>query len=196
MNTQSAAARGFTLLELLVALAVFGFLLAGLGQTVRFGLAAWRTEAHQDERKADLEAVDRSLRAIIENLKPGTNAAQPTVTGSATTLTGVTRLRVPGSGLVPVEIEAGLALSGNRLVLRWRPFHHADPLRPPPAPQETELMNGVARVTLGYWQRPGVWLAAWKEPDLPLLVRIHLTFTGENPPRWPDLVVAPLLSRP
>ena len=35
---------GFTLLEILVALTVLGFLLAGLAQGVHFGLLAWGTE--------------------------------------------------------------------------------------------------------------------------------------------------------
>jgi general secretion pathway protein J len=188
--------RGFTLLEILVVLAVFGLLLAGLSQTVRFGLLAWRQEARMSGGKTDLEAVDRSLRAIIENFVPADEAARSAIVGTSNELTGVTRLRVPGSGLEAIPIEAGLAVSGTRLVLRWRPYHHGDPLRPPSPPQETELVNGVARLAISYWQSAGIWTSAWKQPELPLLIRLHLTFTGEHPVRWPDIVVAPLLSRP
>jgi general secretion pathway protein J len=187
---------GFTLLEILVALAVFGFLLLGLSQTVRFGLVAWHQEARLSDGKTDLEAVDRSLRQIIENLTPADEGARTAIEGSATALTGRTRLRVPGSGLDAIPIEAGLAVSGTRLVLRWRPYHHGEPLRAAPPPQETELMSGVARLGISYWQSSGVWASAWKEPELPLLIRLRVTFTGEHPPRWPDIVVAPLLSRP
>nr|WP_294555434.1 prepilin-type N-terminal cleavage/methylation domain-containing protein [uncultured Rhodopila sp.] len=188
--------RGFTLLEILVALAVFGFLLLGLSQTVKFGLVAWHQEARMDDGKTDLEAVDRSLRQIIENLAPADEAARAAINGSASALTGRTRLRVPGSGLEAIPVEAGLAVSGTRLVLRWRPYHHGEPLQPAPPPQETELMSGVARLAISYWQSSGVWASSWKEPELPLLIRLRVTFTGEHPPRWPDIVVAPLLSRP
>ena len=194
MTARKAA--GFTLLEMLVALAVFGFLLAGLSQTVRFGLAAWRQDIRMADRKTDLEAVERSLRSIVENLAPGDDAARPPIDGSADRLTGVTRLRVPGSGLLPVRIEAGLAVSGNRLVLRWRPHRHAQSLGPEPASQETELAGGVARLGISYWRPTGVWASSWREPDLPSLIRFHVTFEGESAPRWPDIVVAPLLSRP
>jgi general secretion pathway protein J len=187
---------GFTLLEILVALAVFGFLLLGLSQTVRFGLVAWRQEARMDDGKTDLEAVDRSLRQIIENLAPADEAARTSIDGSSAALTGRTRLRVPGSGLDAIPVEAGLAVSGTRLVLRWRPYHHGEPLRAVPPAQETELMSGVARLAISYWQSSGVWASSWKEPELPLLIRLRVTFTGEHPPRWPDIVVAPLLSRP
>jgi general secretion pathway protein J len=184
------------LLEILVAMAVCGFLLVGLGQTLRFGLTAWRQQASLSNGKTDLEAVDRTLRSIIQNLAPGEATDRPAVVGSADSLTGLTVLRVPGAGLTPTPIEAGLALSGSRLVLRWRPYHHGDPLRPPPPPQETELIGGVARAGFAYWRPSGVWSSAWSEPDLPSLVRIRLTFAGEHPTRWPDIVVAPLLSRP
>jgi general secretion pathway protein J len=170
--------------------------LVGLSQTVRFGLTAWRQDARMSEGKTDLEAVDRTLRSIIENLAPGADPAQPAIDGSAAALTGVTELRVPGSDASPVRVEAGLAVSGRRLVLRWRPYHHWVSLAPAPPPMETELMNGVASLRIAYWQRTGVWGADWHEPDLPLLIRIHVTFAGENAPRWPDIVLAPLLSRP
>jgi general secretion pathway protein J len=186
---------GFTLLEMLVALVVFGFLLAGLSQTVRFGLAAWQQDARLSGGKADLEAVDRTLRSVVENLIPGGDAARSSIEGTANTLTGVTRLRLPGSGLTPVRVEAGLAVSGARLVLRWRPDHHRVPFLPQP-PAETELMDGIAGLGIEYWRPPGMWVSQWHEPDLPLLIRFRLTFAGSPAPRWPDIVVAPLLSRP
>jgi general secretion pathway protein J len=187
---------GFTLLEMLIALAVFGFLLVGLSQTVRFGLTAWQQDARLSEAKTDLEAVDRTLRSVIENLAPGDDAGQTSIDGSAETLTGVTRLRLPGAGLLPIPADAGLAVNRGRLVLRWRPYHHGAALKPLPPPVETELIVGVAHLAIAYWRSPGVWVSRWHEPDLPALIRLHLTFAGPSSPRWPDIIVAPLLSRP
>jgi general secretion pathway protein J len=190
------AVSGFTLLEMVVALAVFGFLLVGLSQTVRFGLTAWRQDARLSDNKTDLEAVERSLRSMVENLTPGDDQARLPIEGSADALTGLTLLRIPGADLTPIRVEAGVALSGTRLVMRWRPHHRGVPLGPPPPPAETELVSGVARLRIEYWQSPGIWVPRWREPDLPLLIRFRLSFAGSEPPRWPDIIVAPLLSRP
>ena len=51
-----------------MALAVFGFLLLGLSQTVRFGLLAWRQEARMDEEKPIWR---RSTAACANHREPG-----------------------------------------------------------------------------------------------------------------------------
>ena len=183
---------GFTLLEILVVLAIFGFLLVGLNQTVRFGLTAWRQQARLSEEKTDLEAVSRAVRNIVENLAPGDGSARLPIVGTAESLTGVTLLRVPGRAAIPQQIEAGLAVSGNRLVLRWRPYHHGVPLGSSASPMETVLQDGVARMGIEYWQPSGTWTSVWTGAELPLLIRIRLSFLGAE--HWPDIVVAPLLS--
>lgn len=189
-------ADGFTLPEVIVALAVFGFLLVGLSQTVRFGLTAWQQEARISDGKTDLEAVDRTLRTIVENLAPGDEAGRSSIEGSAETLTGVTRMRLPGAGLSPEPVEAGLAVSGGRLLLRWRRHHPWVAFAPPPLPAETELIGDVGRLQIGYWKPPGVWVSSWHEPDLPMLIRFRVIFAGTNAPHWPEIVVAPMLTRP
>jgi general secretion pathway protein J len=187
---------GFTLLEMLVALAVFGFLLVGISQTVQFGLIAWHQETRLSGGKADLEAVDRTLRSVVENLVPQQDPSRASIYGTPDTMAGVTRLRVPGSGLQAVPIGVALAVSGNRLVLRWLPYQHRVPFVPPSPPNETDIVEGVARLRVEYWQSPGVWVSSWREPDLPLLIRFRVILSGGNPQRWPDIIVAPLLSRP
>src|SRR3954468_15743543 len=187
---------GFTLLEILVALAVFGLLLVGLSRTVGFGLTAWRQDARVSGRTTDLEAVDRALRSVVENLAPGEEAGSPPIDGAGTSVTGLTQLRLPGPDLAPVPVEAGLAVSGSRLVLRWRPYRHAMALGPQPRPDEPVLIGGVAGLAIAYWRAPGMWVSQWHDPNLPLLIRFQVTFAGPSATRWPDIVVAPLLSRP
>jgi general secretion pathway protein J len=56
---------GFTLVEVLVALAVLGVVLAGVAQGVRFGLSAWDRQSAMLSAYAELDAVDRTLRALL-----------------------------------------------------------------------------------------------------------------------------------
>ena len=62
---------GFTLLEILVALVVLGFLLLGLAEGVRFGLRAWDTETRLVDRGADMDAMERVMRHAIVAADPG-----------------------------------------------------------------------------------------------------------------------------
>src|SRR5580693_8593167 len=72
---QSALARrrksaGFTLVELLVALALFSLLTLALFGSVRFGTAAWaRVTSHAEENDASIHAQDL-LRHLIEDAYP------------------------------------------------------------------------------------------------------------------------------
>jgi general secretion pathway protein J len=189
---------GFTLLELLVVVVVFGLLLVTLTQGFHFGLLAWRTEARAANTDADLSEVDLTLRHLVEAMDPGRQeAAQPTMLGGHNEMTFVTELPAAGGTLPPRPAEVTLLVDAqHRLILRWRPYLHADYLRPPPPPVDTELLRGVSRMELAFWQRSGGWTATWQTPELPTMIRIHLQFVDGDPRHWPDLVMAPRLDRP
>ena len=72
---------GFTLLEIMVALVVFGFLLAGLIQGVQFGLRAWNGQTALIAQRGDLDAVDTTLRGLIESMDPGSATEAPNIVG-------------------------------------------------------------------------------------------------------------------
>lgn len=186
--------RGFTLLEILVALAVLGFLMLGLAQGTRFGLSAWDSQARQLARSGDLDVADRALRRIVTQLVPTDDVRQPGLRGTAQSLEAVTEL--PTAAALPTrQAVVGLGVDRlGRLVLRWTPYLHARRLGPPPAPQESELLRGLQRIDLAYWSA-GAWVGAWARPELPELVRIRLVFARGDARRWPDIVAAPMRER-
>ena len=57
---------GFTLLEIIVAVVVLGFVLAGLVQATRFGINAWDVQTRLTDNAAEMERLDRVLRLIVE----------------------------------------------------------------------------------------------------------------------------------
>jgi general secretion pathway protein J len=186
---------GFTLLEILVALAVFGMLAVGLQQSMRFSQLARNSAARTTTANDAFDGVDRTLRHLIMQLHPGTDTSPAPFAGSPERLAFVSTL--PGQPDMPARrVEATLSVDrDHRLVLRWRPYLHATSLQPAPFTQ-TELLRGVDHMEVAFWQPESGWLAAWQSADLPALVRIRLVFVQPTQRRWPDLVAAPALDRP
>lgn len=188
---------GFTLLELLVALAVFGLLLAGLSGGVRYGMLAWESQVRLASRHEDLDAVDRTLRHMIAVIDPGDATDAAPFSATRDRLDFITALPDGAGTMLAQPIEAALLVdAAHRLVLRWRPWLHVEQLRPAAAPTETELLRGVSRLELAFWQPRGGWVAAWGSVDLPSLIRIRVIFPPGDPRHWPDIVAAPALDRP
>lgn len=194
MNRRDA---GFTLLEILVALVVLGFLMLGLSQGTRFGLQALTAQGRLLDERAELDAVDRTLRRLIERMDPGGPNQAPKIEGGRGALAFTSELPAAASGAARLA-DVAVMLNGGRLVLRWTPRVNAVRFGPPPAPQEAELLRGVERLDLAYWPPPPAsgWVDAWTEESLPQLVRIRLVFPQGDRRRWPDIVAAPLRERP
>jgi general secretion pathway protein J len=186
---------GFTLIEVLVALVVLGFVVVGLGQGIRFGLLAWNKATSTTGTREAFDAVDSTLRHLIEHTDPGNETEPPQFDGSSDRLAFISRLP-DMSGMATNRVEAALGVdSQHRLVLRWRPYLHAKRLRPPQF-NETELLAGVAGLQLSFWAPGDGWITTWKAAELPAMVRVRLEFTAPGQRRWPDIVAAPDLDRP
>ena len=188
---------GFTLLEVLVALTVLGFLMLGLGQGLRFGLGALDSQARLLGRSGDLDIADRALRRVVTQLIPTGDDLLPGLRGTANRFEAVTEL--PATAALPAR-QAIVALGvdrAGRLVLRWTPYLPARRLGPPPPPQESELLRNLDRVEIAYWSAAGggAWLSAWTRTELPELVRIRLVFARGDTRHWPDIVAAPMRER-
>lgn len=190
-------ATGFTLLELMVALVVVGFILVGLAQGMHFGLLAWGGETRLAARNLDLDTFDTTLRHLIEGADPGGDLEPAPFVGSSDRLGCITALPNALGPTPHRRIQAMLLVdSQHRLMLRWRPYVHAKPLRPLPAPTDTELLSNVARLRIAYWRPGGGWLGTWQGSDLPTLVRVRVEFASGDARHWPDIVAAPRLDRP
>jgi len=200
--------RGFTLLELLVALTVFGLLMVGLSQGLRTGFALWRGQTQRLSEDSELDSSARVLRQLLTDIPtilrngvvlPGMGPAAIGMNGTADSLAFVGDLPT-GLGTIR-RADMRIELRGDRLLLRWTPHRHEVAVEPRPPPQETELLRGVARLDIAYWGRPSIgqpaiWLDSWHGPALPQLIRLRLQFPSGDPRRWPDLIVAPQLWGP
>ncbi len=187
---------GFTLLEILVALVVLGLVLAGLAQGTRFGLRVAERQSATIAADADLDATERVLRGLIEQMDPGslTSAALLDAGPGSLSFTANLAAVAPGLGIGEADVALGVT-PDHRLVLRWTPHLHATRLAAAPAGTETTLLTGVQRMEFAYCCQDGQFVVAWPEKTLPALVRISLTFPGGGRQAWPPIVVAPMRMR-
>ena len=185
---------GFTLVEIIAALVIFGFLIAGLAQGVRFGLTAWRLQTETVARDTDLDITARTLTALLTAIAPVGPGDPPSVVGHANGLAFTTTLPVR-IGTPPTNLaDARLADDNGKLVLDLVPHLHAQRLVPAPNPTRIVLASGVDKLSIDYWRRSdGHWLTEWKSTQPPQLVRVTVDLSGGR--HWSPLVAAPILSR-
>ena len=190
------APAGFTLIEVIIALVVLGFILAALAQAFRFGTTAWSLENRLADNAAQLERMDRVLRRLIEQASPPIASDDKPMAGEEHRLTFMTLL--PDEPETQPIRHAQVALGvddRHRLVLRWRPRPNATPLGPLPPMREIVLAEGVGRIDLAYRANTadgGKWSKTWTDSTLPALVQIHFVLTT-NKHRWPDMAAATML---
>lgn len=188
--------RGFTLVEILVALVVLGILMAGLGQGMRLGMAAWTRQAALVDRTADLDAVDRTIRDLLTNATTGAIHGRNDFSG---TVDGVTF-----DGVLPLAVSTGgrrakitLKLDGqHRLMLHWESML-IDPNTGQPASGDAVVVDHLDGIAFAYWLPGGSdagWKDRWNLAAPPALIRLRLIFAKGDQRHWPDMVVAPLIS--
>jgi len=181
------------LIEVLVAVFVMGVLLTLLTQGVQFGLRAVQLQAGVRDRKGDLEVVDHALRRMITLADPGVYPEPATLRGTAQTMSFITELPIFGDGQM-LRADVALSTESGRLLLRWTPHRHVEPLGPRPRWQDVVVLDGVQRIEFAY-RGPGAssaWASAWNADRLPALVRIRVVFADSAGRRWPPLLVAPI----
>jgi general secretion pathway protein J len=206
-------ANGFTLLELLVSLSIFAMISVLLFGGFRFGLRVWESGNDRIEQSSQIELVQNLLRRQLavatlprtERRRDVIERAPPLFTGKQDSVRFVASL--------PIRAELGsyyqLRLEtqetdrrGVALVLNWSPFSGKVRRGEEPDGNETDLLlDNVAGVEFAYFgvydrERPADWVSEWSNAlTLPQLVRMRVTFPPGDLRRWPDLVVAPKLSR-
>ncbi|HEV2552083.1 MAG TPA: prepilin-type N-terminal cleavage/methylation domain-containing protein [Stellaceae bacterium] len=205
------SAAGFTLLELLIGIAVLGLLMGMLFGGLRLAShqVEWRTA--RLDRGSRVTLVQAFMRRSLADARPlEIEGSRPSIAGPTVALAfDGTAEELEFVGPAPESAESGgLELIGLGLVrrgaaagalsLRVRAYDTGAggataPLR------ETLVLEGVRQAQFAYFgviagETAPRWHESWRElPYLPALVRLTLTLSGGE--RVPDLVVALRLSQ-
>ena len=180
--------RGFTLLEVLIAVAVLGMVVLLCDQGIAYALRATTLQAQVKERHGDLGEIDVALRRILAFADPGQYPEPATLRGTASTLALTTELPLQTDGQLQ-RVAATLSAADGRLLLTWRRLRHVEGSTAPA--QTMVILTGVRRLELGYFARGGdAWTASWARDTLPALVRLQIVFDDAR--HWPPIIAAPL----
>jgi general secretion pathway protein J len=196
---------GFTLVELLVALALFSLLVTLLFNNVRFGLQAWQLGSSHGENFAHSMASQDLLRRLIGNIYPmfvmngGTNAGVD-FDGAKETVSFLSNAPVvaAGGGRFRFKLFAERQQDRTDLIVSVTP-ELANP-QDLSMTTRTLLLSDIDRVEFAYsgdvtTERSTQWNESWsKRSDVPRLVRVRVAFRSGDTRLWPELLIAPRIA--
>lgn len=205
------AARGMTLVELLIALALLGLLMLVLFAGMRIGTRSWDSAESHAENLSLARVLEHFLRTEMSQIIPyrwtSDGKTRLAFSGERRAMRFVAPMpsRLSRDGVSVIALEVEQEGDGSRIVWRYRPLNaQMTGFSALDGVPSHVLVSGIssARVSdiwFSYFgaEQPGAaprWLDRWdNEQDLPLLIRVQASLTEGR--EWPDFVVAPAMAR-
>jgi general secretion pathway protein J len=200
-NSRSAAQSGYTLLELLVAITLFGLVVAMVASGVRLGTRVWERERPSAGRTGDTQVVREFLRRALEQMVPEPvdlrDARAGIMAGGDSQRLWFISTRPAASaagGRYLIKIEETTDVDGRQLVLTWERLAPGESRTEfSQAAERRALLDGIANLDIAYGAAGATadgWSAVWQgEPTLPPLIRLRVGFPETDRRSWTDLVV-------
>lgn len=191
-------ARGFTLVEVMIALTILSMMMVAIVSSLRTFAATQGALEKTTSRVDEIRLVSGFLRRSLEAALPNSEGGGGVITfdsmydstayflGTSTELTWVAPV-VGGAGLGGVY-TLHLSLDGGDLVLRWQPYRDDVSELDWADSNMRVLLNEVEEFKLGYRVAyGGEWQGEWDGPQgNPVSVRMSFK-VGEK--YWPELLM-------
>jgi general secretion pathway protein J len=207
--------RGFTLVEMMIAVTLVAAIITGLLMAMRTGLTAYEKVNQRLEDNRRVMGLDQALHRQFGGMMPVTGdcgAGGPKVAafnGDAASVRFVSSFSLAegarGYPRVVEYVAASDPHGGVRLMMNERLYSGPSSVAPqcannifPPVqvtPQSVEMAGKLAYCRFGYRvpvpdsPMGAEWLALWTRPDLPRAVRVEMMPLDPNPSRLPMLTL-------
>ncbi len=202
---RNPAGTGFTLVELIVVMALLSVIALAMGSAMRsFATAEQRVGEHmllEDDLRVTTSLLRNILARVAVKSIPDENSVASRLEFAGTegelAWVGVMPARLGAGGLYIFDLVVEQDAGGAVLALRFQPYVAPAQRSPARRPDRRVLIDDVDAFRLAYIDpdNPELsWIDAWPHADrLPSHVRVSIRRGTDS---WPDIVVAfrPLLS--
>lgn len=182
---------GYSLLELVIALALLGFIAVAMTGGVQFGARAWEASEAKVETVERVQGAQKLLRTLLQRampreLDPSFAVDLDLFRGTAGSLafTASAPSAFGAEGLTRFELRVDGEPGALQLVLTWQSANKSGEVR------AQSLINGAESIAIAYAERDqagGIsWGDSWQDRSgAPQLVSIKATFPANSKRAWP-----------
>jgi prepilin-type N-terminal cleavage/methylation domain-containing protein len=207
--------RGFTLIEMMIAVTLVAAIITGLLMAMRTGITAYEKVNLRLEDNRRVMGLDQALHRQFGGIMPVTGECGvggpkvPAFNGDASSVRFVSSVSLAdGARGYPRVVEYAAAPDphgGVRLMMNERIYSGPSGVAPqcangvfppvPITPQSVEMAGKLAFCRFGYRMTVpdspvgGDWVAIWQRPDLPRAVRVEMMPLDASPSHLPILTL-------
>jgi len=195
-------ARGFTLMEVLVAMTLLALLMTALSGSIGFVGRSWDRGWETGEKSAAFSRIEGTLRRMIERSVPVTVRAGKNrrflFQGTATGMRLVAHDAPSGSAGALYVQEIVVTGTGSQGQILYRQYPFGDSPTRPDTASEAQMLSGDFSIAFSYFgsprpPAPPAWLDSWtSDRTLPDLIQVKIAAAGQTP--WPPIIVHPFIT--
>jgi len=195
------AQQGYSLVELLVVLALMGMIAVAMASGIRFGGRVWEKSGRQVEAIDRVTGAQGMLRTLLQHvvprdLDPGIARDPDMFRGSTQHMnfTASSPAAVDANGVSRFELLTVQRNGKLSLVLQWVPLSGTRNV------QSAEILGGAEAIRISYaiLDQTGVfvWRDDWNDQTgVPALISISVRFPPQAQTLWPEFEVRPRIAR-